>query len=372
MKLAFDAKRAFNNFTGLGNHARILLNAMMRDCPGNDYLLFSPGVNQYLFPELQGKFELCLPQGLVRGGAWRSWKVTNDLVDKRVQLYHGLSNELPLNIHKTNIKTVVTIHDLIFLKHTEQYPFIDRQIYTHKTKYAAKHAHKIIAVSQETKRDLVHFYGTPEQKIEVIYPSVDIAFQTKVENEFSLLEAYELPAKFILNVGSFYPRKNQKTLIEAFALIKDKIEEDLVLVGAYGPMMDEIEALISLRNLGNRVKIITTVSNTDLPAVYRLASLVAFPSVFEGFGAPVLEALFSGVPVVASKGGAIEEAAGPGSLVVDPMNAEEMAEAMFKVLSNYALKERMIETGLKHAQTMTDKIFAGKVMDVYKAVIKTA
>lgn len=306
---------------------------------------------------------------MIRGGAWRSWKITDDLKSKGVQLYHGLSNEVPLNIHKTNIKTVVTIHDLIFLKHTGQYPIIDRQIYIFKTKYAAKHAHKIIAVSQETKRDLVNFYSVPESKIEVIYPSVDIAFQTKVASEVSLLEAYELPAKFILNVGSFYPRKNQKTLIEAFDIIKDRVEESLVLLGSYGSTMPDIESLIATKKLGDRVKIITGVPNHHLPFIYQRASLFVFPSLFEGFGAPVLEALFSGVPVIASKGGAIEEAAGVGSKVIDPANAQEMADAMLKVLTNAALKKQMIEAGLKHAQTMTDKVFAQKTMQVYKEVL---
>ena len=371
MRIGFDAKRALNNYTGLGNHARILLNAMMRDYPANDYLVFTPKVEQYLFPELQGRFELCLPEGMMRGGIWRSWGLTGDLVKRQVQLFHGLSNELPFNIHRSGIKTVVTIHDLIFLKHTEQYPFTDRQIYALKTRYAVKHAHKIIAVSQETKKDLMHFYQVPEEKMEVIYPSVDINFQTSVSYDVSLSEAYELPAKFILNVGSFFPRKNQKTLIEAFALIKDKIEEDLVLVGAYGSVMEEVEALIAEKKLGSRVKIVTTVSNADMPGVYRLASLFVFPSLFEGFGAPVLEALFSGVPVIASKGGAIEEAAGEGAIIVDPRSVEEMADAMLKVLSSKTVQQQMREAGYKHAQTMTDKVFAEKTMQVYQQVIRT-
>ncbi len=373
MRLAFDAKRALNNFTGLGNHARILLNALMRDFPDNDYLLFSPKAKALLFNELHGDFKLFFPgtgkRLFTHRSLWRSFGVTNDLLDEKVELYHGLSNELPLNIHRTSIKTVVTIHDLIFLKHTEQYPFIDRQIYKLKTKYAAKHAHKIIAVSQETKADLMHFYNVPEKKIEVIYPSVDIAFQTGKVADFSVLEKYHLPAKYILNVGSFFPRKNHKKLIEAFALIKEKVAEDLVLIGSGGSIKKEVETFIAENKLRNRVKIIPDVTNEDLPAIYQKASLFVFPSLYEGFGAPVLEALFSKVPVVASKSGAIEEAGGKSSLFIDPTSASEIAAAMLKVLGDSESTKEMIEEGYAHAQNMTDKVFAQKVMGVYKSVL---
>jgi len=393
MRLGFDAKRALNNFTGLGNHARILLNAMMRDFPENDYFLYSPKVKTQLFNELHGDFKIFLPESrhqrifhpgrsfgfysalaqpfifLKKVGLWRSWGITTDLLKEHVNLYHGLSNELPFNIHRSGIKTVVTIHDLIFLKHTEQYPFIDRQFYKLKTRYAAKHADKIIAVSGETKADLMHFYKVAAEKIVIIYPSVDAAFQKETQSDFSALEKYHLPAKYILNVGSFFPRKNQKKLIEAFDLIKDKIEEDLVLVGSDGSIKKEVEALIASKNLGARVKIISGVANEDMPAVYSKASLFVFPSLYEGFGAPVLEALFSRVPVVASKGGAIEEAGGAGSLFVDPADINELAGAMLKVLSTDGLKKQMSEAGYLHAQTMTDKVFAKKVMKVYKEVM---
>ncbi len=394
MRLGFDAKRALNNFTGLGNHARILLNALMRDFPDNEYFLYSPKVKTELFNELHGDFKLLLPESrhqrifhpgqsfgfysalaqpfifLKKVGLWRSWGVTNDLLKEHVNLYHGLSNELPFNIHRSGIKTVVTIHDLIFLKHTKQYPFIDRLFYKLKTRYAAKHADKIIAVSKETKADLIHFYKVPAEKIVVIYPSVDAAFQKGTQPDFSGLSKYNLPAKYILNVGSFFPRKNQKTLIEAFSLIKDKIEEDLVLVGSDGSIKQEVEALIALKNLGNRVKIVSGIANEDMPSLYSKANLFVFPSLFEGFGAPVLEALFSKVPVVASKGGAIEEAGGTGSLFIDPTNVNELADAILNVLTNDELKHKMAKAGYIHAQTMTDKIFAEKAMHVYRQLLK--
>lgn len=374
MKIGFDAKRALNNSTGLGNHARILLNAMMRDFPENEYLLFSPKAKDEFFHQLQGDFKMIFPETKLQQSfhsLWRSFGISKQLNENKLSLYHGLSNELPLNIHHASLAKVVTIHDLIFLKHTEQYPFVDTQIYKLKTKYAAKHADKIIAVSQETKNDLIEMYGVKEEKIVVIYPSVDTRFanyKLQITNE-ELIAKYKLPSKYILNVGSFFPRKNQKTIVAAFGLMQNKIEEDLVMVGSNGTTRKEIEELIRRKNLSPRVKIISGVSNEDLPAVYRLASLFVFPSLYEGFGAPVLEALFSKVPVIATKGGAIEEAGGKQSLYVNPNSAEEIADAMIRVLTDEKLKERMIESGLAHAQTMTDAVFAAKTMNVYREVL---
>lgn len=373
MKLGFDAKRALNNSTGLGNHARILLNAMMRDFPEHEYHLFSPKAKDEFFHQLHGDFKIHFPQTKwqqIANPLWRSFNIKNALLLNRIDVYHGLSNELPFGIHKTGIATVVTIHDLIFLKHKEQYPWIDRRFYEGKTRYAAKHADRIIAVSEETKRDLIELYGAKEKKITVIYPSVERNFQTTDDGPQTaeIQNKYRLPSKYILNVGSFFPRKNQKTLIEAFDQVKNKIEEHLVLIGSSGTQKEEIQQLIASKNLTDRVHIVTNVSNEDLPAVYRNASVFVFPSLFEGFGAPVLEALFSKVPVIATKGNAIEEAAGKSSLLINPLSAEEIAEALLQVLSNETLRSEMIAEGYKHAQTMTDATFARKVMEVYQSL----
>jgi glycosyltransferase involved in cell wall biosynthesis len=153
-------------------------------------------------------------------------------------------------------------------------------------------------------------------------------------------------------------------------LIKDKVEQDLLLVGSDGSIKKKTEALIAGLNLGNRVKIVSGIINEDLPAVYSKASVFVFPSLYEGFGAPVLEALFLKVPVIASKGGAIEEAGGKNSMYIDPNSSSEIAEAILKVLGNESLKKQMIDTGYTHAQGMTDKIFAQKTMQVYHKALR--
>ena len=372
MKIAFDAKRAFNNGTGLGNYSRLLLNALMRDYTDNEYLLCTPKIKDEFFHQIQGEYKLIMPESKLHQALhsyWRSYGISQQLVQHRADIYHGLSNELPFNIHKTGIKTVVTIHDVIFRKHTEQYPWIDRQFYHAKTKYAVQHAGKVIAVSEETKRDLIELYNVPEKKIAVVYQSANPIFydSTLRSNTVNVHTKYKLPRNYILNVGSFYPRKNQATLIHAFDTIKHEVVEDLVLVGSTGNVK-AIRALIGEKKLQQRVHIITNVCSEDMPALYQQASLFAFPSLFEGFGVPVLESLFSRTPVIATKGGAIEEAAGKHSLLINPTSVAELADGMLKVLKNEPLRQQMITACYAHALTMTDSAFAANTMRVYESL----
>lgn len=374
MKIGFDAKRALNNSTGLGNHARILLNGLQQYFPEHSYQLYTPKAQDRWLHELDGDFELHFPQAMLYKtvpALWRSYGVVNDLRKYRVDVFHGLSNEIPYKVHETVRGTVVTIHDLIFLKHTEQYPYWDRKIYEQKTRYAAKHADKVIAVSNETKADLINFYNVPEEKIEVIYQAVDHRFEQPVAEIHiqNIRVKFHLPEKYILNVGSFFPRKNQAALIRAFNLVKDETDADLVLVGNGGFMVDSIKQLVAELNLINRVYFVTNISNQDLPALYAGASLFVFPSLYEGFGAPVLEALWQKVPVITTEQSAMQEAAGKHSLFVNPLLHEDIAEKMLLLLSNPELKIEMTERGYTHAQNMSTKHFAAQTMQLYKQLI---
>ncbi len=366
MKIAFDAKRALNNSSGLGNYSRNLLNALMQNFSNEEYFLFSPQVKDDFFHQLTGEFKMIFPETKLQKSAhplWRSYGIKNQVLKNGIDIYHGLSSEIPFGMVQLHTRTIVTIHDLIFLKQVEQYPFVDRKIYAIKTKYAAKHAHKIVAISNETKQDLVELLGVKEEKVDVIYPIVSSAFQTKTDAD---IQKYKLPRKYILNVGSFFPRKNQRTLIEAFALIKQEIEEDLVLVGGAGNMKDELMALIEKKKLSARVRIISNATNEDMPAIYSGASVFVWPSLYEGFGMPIVEALFSMVPVITTKGGCFEEAGGKNSLYINPLSAEEIAASIKQSLNNDADKQKRVRAGLEHAQTMSQQRIAELTMRLYR------
>ncbi len=375
MKIGFDAKRALSNGTGLGNYARVLLNALARCFPEEQYLLYTPSVNAAYAELLDDKLALQLPDRASRfnrGSLWRTFGLATGIMKDRVDLFHGLSNELPYGINKSGAASVVTIHDLIFLKHREQYPFLDRSIYTLKTKYAAKHADKIVAVSYEAKQDLMNYYNVPESKIEVIHPAVDELFYqvaTK-EQRASVVKKYNLPQKYVLAVGSFFPRKNQKIIVEAFAAIATKLEESLVIVGNTGTERRSIEETIGRLGLSNRVKIVDGVGNLDLPVVYQQSSLCVNASLWEGFGMPVLEGLCSKVPVLASDIASHKEAGGTGARYFKATDKEELKHLMLTVLTDSNLQKQMILQGQRHAQEMSSKICAEKMMMLYSQLIR--
>lgn len=369
MKIAFDAKRALNNSSGLGNYSRNLLNALTFYFPENEYLLFTPAARDIFLNELGGSFRLLFPEKKIQQmfqSLWRSWGIKKDLAKHRATVYHGLSNEIPFRLNR--MAKVVTIHDLIFLKHKEQYSFADRSIYEIKTRYAAKHADKIIAVSRQTKNDLIELYQVPEEKIVVIPPLISNYF-TKPAMRRGTIAGYQLPAKYILNVASFHPRKNHKTLIEAFDIIKDTVEEHLVLVGGTGGMKTEIELLVDKKKLRHRVHILSNVPNEDLPFIFQHAEIFVFPSQYEGFGMPIVEALLSQVPVITTQGGCFEEAGGDHSVYIHPNATEEIATSILKVLGDNELRTKMITAGLAHAQTMSAKVIAENTMGVYSLLI---
>lgn len=396
MKIAFDAKRALNNGTGLGNHARILLNALVRDFPDNEYLLFTPKIKDRFLELLEGNFSIHLPEckqgrfvhpvqsfafynaiaqllvAFKRGSAWRSWGITADLKAERVDLYHGLSNELPFNMHRSGLASVVTIHDLIFLRHKDQYPSIDRAVYKAKTKYAINKANHIIAVSEETKQHIIEAYNADSARITVIHPSVDPQFYVQVpeEEKNRVKLKHQLPATYILMVGSFFPRKNHITVIRAFAEIANEIDGSLVFVGSAGAEMAGLINAVKQLGLEGRVKWLNGVSNADMPAIYQSASVAISASLFEGFGAPVLEGLFSRVPVLASDIPSHREAGGDGVLYFNALRTDELGALLKKVLNDASLRREVIDAGWRHAQDMTDTQFAARTMEVYKRVIK--
>lgn len=374
MKIAFDAKRALNNVAGLGQYSRILVNALLRDFPQHEYLLYTPKTKEFLLNEIEGKYNLHFPSsGLSRKlpAYWRSFGITGELIQQQVDIFHGLSNELPLTIHKAKaVKKIVTIHDVIFLKHKDQYSAIDRQIYDYKTRYAARNADRIATISEETKQDLVRFYNIPDKKIEVIQPSCSPSFYKEVSfaEKEKVKAKYKLPASYILNVSSFFTRKNHRAIVEALDKIKDKTDAHVVFIGGQGNIKEEIVALIREKNLDNRIHLLSGVGNEDMPAIYQQAAAFVYPSYYEGFGIPILEALYSRIPVITTHGGCFEEVGGKKTIYIDPSDYNQLSEMILHVLTDENLRSAMIDEGFWHAETMRDSIFAQKMMKLYASI----
>jgi glycosyltransferase involved in cell wall biosynthesis len=373
LQIGFDAKRAFQNYTGLGNYSRSVLESLSVAFPENQFFLYAPKIiDTPRTASLLGKQNLHIktPGTTAFKSLWRSRFVIKDLVRDGIQLYHGLSNEIPVGIEKSGIASVVTIHDLIFLRYPQYYNPIDRKIYEIKFRNACKYATKIIAISEQTKRDIIHFFGTDAKKIEVIYqscaPEFAVACESKKLREVS--EKYQLPEHFILNVGTIESRKNALLIVKAIAKLNADIK--LVLIGKETAYAATIKDFISKHQIEDKVIFLQDVSFADLPAIYQLSQVFVYPSEFEGFGIPVLEALKSGVPVIATTGSCLEEAGGPDSIYVSPDDANALAAAIQKVLENQTLQTEMIERGRLYAATFTEENHAKKLMQLYQSLIR--
>jgi glycosyltransferase involved in cell wall biosynthesis len=371
MRIGFDAKRAFFNQSGLGNYSRTLISQLCNKFPGNEYFLFSPreGVLKPGFPPSNSciihpnKFSSKQFPSI-----WRSAFMGKDIGRLKIDLFHGLSNELPRDIKRSKARSVVTIHDLIFLRYPELYRKIDRKIYRYKFHSSCKNADAIVAISQQTKDDIIRFFDIPEEKIHVIYQSCNPLYYEKVAESLKTFvrQKHSLPPEYMLYVGTIEERKNLLQLIKARH--KHNIELPLVVAGRITPYFEKVQDYIR----ENEIKDIIFLKNLlqeELPAIYQMAGLFIYPSSFEGFGIPILEAMNSGIPVIAGSGSCMQETGGPHSIYVNPSKTDEIAESIKKILGNPALKTKMIEEGYRQAQLFREDKTVLEMMKLYHSLL---
>lgn len=372
LNIGFDAKRAFQNRTGLGNYSRTLIRSLAAAYPQHHYFLFAPKTKP-LFRPLEG-MRTILPAKLHHRwlkSVWRSRWIVQDLQRHRVDVFHGLSAELPFGIHRSAVKTVVTIHDLIFERYPGQYNPVDVYTYRKKARYACRHADKVIAISEQTKQDLVQFYQVSPQRISVCYQACDPSFEVLHPPGVisGVKQQYHLPAQYFLYVGSVIERKNLLGIAQAMYQLKGRLDVPLVVLGDGSGYKEKVQAFLRQKDLQQQVIWLNEVVNfvfKDLPALYQGATALLYPSVFEGFGIPILEALWCRTPVITSQGSCFLETAGDAALYVDPHNPASIAAAMEKVAAGGAGVEEMKEKGIAHAQRFTPDKCAAAVMEVYE------
>jgi glycosyltransferase involved in cell wall biosynthesis len=383
MNIGFDAKRAYHNGTGLGHYSRTLISSLAQYFPQHQYYLFNPKPGKFQLNAQPNLHEIRPSSFLHKAfsSAWRSSWVKKDLKKWRIDLYHGLSHEIPVGIQHTGIKSVVTIHDLIHERYPEQYNAIDVKIYNKKFRYACQHADKLIAISEQTKRDIIEFYKTPEEKIEVCYQSCNPAFAVEVSDveKEAVKKKYDLPGQFFLYVGSVIERKNLLNICKALFLLRNELEVPLVVIGDGGKYKQQVKDYIKQNGLENKVIFLSEnpvakssaafQSAQDFPAIYQSAIAMIYPSFFEGFGIPVLEALWSRLPAITSNVSCMPETGGDAALYVNPNNAEEIAAAMKKIYTDTAVAAAMKEKGMLHAQNFAQQKCAASVMKVYERLI---
>jgi len=375
MKIAFDAKRALLNHSGLGNYSRNLVMSFLQYFPASQYHLFSPKANTHFKKELEEKAQKNLmyhfPQNTIQkifSAWWRRRLITPQLTKNKINLYHGLSHELPIGIDKTDIKTIVTIHDLIFERYPSYYPWIDRFFYAQKIKHACKIANQIVAISEQTKADLIQFYQIPADKIKVIYQSCDsVYYQKKAPS--TLLSRFQLPAQFILCVGTFSQRKNHITLLKAVLLLKERQQIKIVFVGKGGDCYERIQSFIAENKLQEQVIFIDKCDVNELREIYLAATLLVYPSEFEGFGIPIIEAFASNTPVITTDKPIFKEAGGEAAIYVDTMNAALLASNISNLYNDESLQQEMIAKGRKQLLLFTPEKIANDYMSLYQNIV---
>ena len=369
-KIGYEAKRIYNNTTGLGNYSRDLIRILSTYYPQNEYYLYHPNKNKKIeFKNTSASVFEKSPTSRFNkyfSNYWRQFSIVNDLKKNNISLFHGLSGELPFHLKSNNIKSTVTIHDLIFLRFPEFYNWFDRKIYSYKFKKACQQAAVVIAISEQTKKDIVEFFNIDASKIEVLYQGCSNVFkQTFSEVEKTNVAAkYNLPDKFILNVGTIEERKNIFEVVKAIQNTNIK----LVIVGKKTKYSNKIETFITQNNMASQVQFLSGLSLNELAITYQLATLFIYPSLYEGFGIPIIEALYSKTPVITSNLSCLPEAGGPNSMYINPKNTEEIKNAIAFLIDNAALQAEMSEKGFTFAQQFNDDVIAEKMMNLYNKI----
>lgn len=372
--IGYDAKRIVRNATGLGSYSRTLVNDLA-SLGTFSLRLYAPDAGRddlrcQITPQPHVKF--CYPKDVslpFDKAIWRTRGIAKDLRRDGVRLFHGLSGELPHGLRRRGIRSVVTIHDLIFLRHPEYYNWIDRQVYTWKFHHAVKAADHIIAISECTRRDIIEFGNVDEQKISVIYQSCAPRFSP--ESDFQKCEQirllYGLPKRFILQVGTIEARKNAMLSVRALHHLPKDLA--LVLVGRHTEYTNKIMAYASEQGLSHRLFLFHDVPDDHLPCFYAEAEAFVYPSRYEGFGIPIIEAIRCGLPVVACTGSCLEEAGGPDCLYVSPDDAEALADAVVHTLHGAEGREQRIMNSQQYIRRFEGADVASQVFSLYQSLL---
>lgn len=362
MRLGFDAKRVFHNSTGLGHYSRNLLLALNKYYPFAHYLLFTPRRDKVTFDHTG--FEKVYPDG-GWDFTWRSWGIVRQIKKYQVDIFHGLSNEIPFTVPSSGVKTVVTIHDIIYKKYPSAYGFFDRSVYDRKTGFAARRADRVVASSESTLKDLEEVYGLDSSKGRVVYPPLNpIYYNAEPGDELPLSSG--IPSTFLLFVGAGNERKNLKMIVSMQEATPKESRIPVVVVAGRSTYAKQCRKRIIQQRLDDHFLFLESCSDTQLKWLYQHAVALLYPSKYEGFGMPVTEALLCGCPVVASNNSSLPEAGGDAALYASSYDPEEWITLLHTITNSGEWKEGFVERAAQHTRSFSHEVIAARMMDVYK------
>lgn len=358
-KIGYDAKRYYHNKTGLGNYSRTLIADINRLYSDVETVLYdSKSIERTFSLTSRAKREGCI-------------------------LFHGLSNELPRDIVNAGIPSIVTMHDVAWRTFPKMYTWIDRHIYDWKYGYSARHATHVVCISESTKRDVMRFYGVPEERISVIYQPVQRCFyQPLPDEEATTIATQALPyltAKdstsgvipYIITVGSINSRKNLLTMVKALKAVPEAERPLFVVVGNGREYRKKVEQYIESNALTPYIRIESNIHDAKvLQALYAKALCMMYPSYYEGFGLPVAEAALQHCPVITSNVSSLPEAAGPGAIQVNPDSVEELTTALLSLLRDETERKKRGEAGYEYCIShFQPDVLTKQMHDLYERII---
>ncbi len=379
MRIGIDYRSALPVRVGIGRYTRNLVKGLAELDQENKYLLFCFLFKDYKkklamasFPAASNFKAMCAP---IPGKVTRFWaNRLNIPIEWLIGSFDVVHFPEPYPFRSKHARTIVTIHDVGFALRPQWFTKEMRALLGKQMKCVLRRADFIIAVSRTTRSDLLEVYGFDKERVCVIQHGVEETFRpiTDSGSVEALRRRYKLPEKFILCVGTLEPRKNHVRLIQAFQLMCERNTDKyrLVVCGKKGWMYDEIFALAETSRSKETVMFTGYVPDEEMPYLYNLASVVAYPSLYEGFGLPVVEAMACGRPVLTSNRGAMADVAGDSALLVNPEDVNDMAEGLYRLISDDELRERLKLAGRKRASTFTWEKAARATLDVYDRVVR--
>lgn len=374
MHISIDYTSALAQGAGIGRYTRELVSALSEIDHENRYLLVCPrnsrGKQVGNWPPNFKPHILPISQWLATV-LWHRLRapLPLDLFTGPVDIFHSPDFVLPPLRHG---KTILTVHDLSFLRYPECFEPSLVKYLRRLVPRSVGHASLVLADSESTKRDLVELMKVPAQKIEVLYAGVNSTFIPISDERFlaAVLKKYFIEAPFLLFVGTIEPRKNLERLLQSYSRlhVEEGIQQHLLLAGELGWLYADLFQEVQRLKLENSVRFLGYVPDDELPVLMSLADLFVFPSLYEGFGLPPLEAMACGTPVVASNTSSLIEILGDAALLVDPARVDLLAEAIYQALTNTGQRQSMVAKGLDRAKKFTWSRAARTLLLLYEQV----
>ena len=367
MRVAIDIRKLHDY--GIGTYVRNLVSELARQPDGAEYVLLCRADDQAFARALGPRFQPIVERA-GNYSAREQFSVPVALRRAGVDLFHAPHYVVsPF----TPCKYVVTIHDCIHLRFPQYLP--NRAAYYYARTMmtmAARRAARILTVSEASKDDILHYLRVPADRVEVIYNALDerLAAPPTAEQIARVRERFQLTSPFVLYTGNIKPHKNVDRLIEAFSILRRRGFEDvkLLVIGDEISKYQNLRRMVHRFQLHQQVRFLGFVPDETLKALYCLASVFVFPSLYEGFGLPPLEAMAAGTPVITSNVSSLPEVVGDAAVLIDPMDAGAIAGAMARVLSDATLRASLIERGYARVKSFSWTRSAARVRQVYAEV----